>query len=111
MQSFLYLTAKDIYRRFGNNLSDVAVVFPNHRARLFFSKHLYQIAGKPLWSPVFLTIQDLFVQQSECSICEGPDLIRILFETHAQHCVHAESFDEFYQWGEEIGRASCRERV
>lgn len=100
MQSFLYLTAKDLYRRFGNNLSDVAVVFPNHRARLFFSKHLYQIAGKPLWSPVFLTIQDLFVQQSECSICEGPDLIRILFETHAQHCVHAESFDEFYQWGE-----------
>lgn len=43
-KSFLESVAQDIINRFGTELADVAVVFPNKRASLFLNKHLAQIA-------------------------------------------------------------------
>ena len=36
MQTFLQLVAQDLYKKIGNDLSRVAIVFPNKRASLFF---------------------------------------------------------------------------
>ena len=35
MKTFLKYVARDILEKYGNNLSDIAVVFPNKRAALF----------------------------------------------------------------------------
>jgi hypothetical protein len=35
METFLNIVAKDIYTKIGNDLSKVAIVFPNKRASLF----------------------------------------------------------------------------
>jgi hypothetical protein len=100
MRPFLQTTAQDLYTRFGTDLSDVAVVFPNNRARLFFSEFLYQIAGKPIWSPVYLTIGDLFSQQSELVQTDELELIQRLYDVHNKLSGKEESFDDFYLWGE-----------
>ena len=45
MKAFLKYVARDILEKYGNNLSDIAVVFPNKRAALFLKDfriiHLY----------------------------------------------------------------------
>ena len=61
MKSFLEYVAKDIIRKYGTNLSQTAVVFPNKRASLFLNEYLAREAGgHPLWSPVYITISELF---------------------------------------------------
>ena len=53
MEKFLSLVARDIYQKYGNDLSQIAIIFPNKRARLFFNQHLITLTDKPIWSPNF----------------------------------------------------------
>lgn len=98
--SFLQLTAEDLYARFGDRLSEVAVVFPNNRARLFFSEHLFKAAGKPVWSPAFITISDLFRGPSDLQLFDTLGIVGLLHDIYRNVSGKEESFDEFYHWGE-----------
>ena len=64
METFLKLVATDLYGRMKGNLAHTAVVFPNKRASLFFNEYLYKEAGKPIWSPSYITISELFRRHS-----------------------------------------------
>jgi hypothetical protein len=98
--SFLQLTAENLYARFGDKLSEVAVVFPNNRARLFFSEHLFKAAGKPVWTPAFITISDLFRGQSDLKPYDTLGVVGFLHDIYRKVSGKEESFDEFYHWGE-----------
>lgn len=100
MDSFLNLTAENLYNRFGDRLPEIAVIFPNNRAKLFFCEHLYKIAGKPVWSPSFITISDLFGEQSGLRKTDQLTLISYLYGVYISISGKDESFDEFYLWGE-----------
>lgn len=100
MTPFLKAVAQDLYRRFGDNLSRTVVVFPGKRAGLFLSRYLYECAGHSLWSPTYITIDQLFGQLSSLSI-ETP--IRQVCMLHNIVCnlSHSnETLDDFYYWGE-----------
>lgn len=104
-KSFLESVAQDIINRFGTELADVAVVFPNKRASLFLNKHLAQIAKKPVWSPAYITISDLFRKHSELEVADSIELVCRLYSTYCQHVpaganAAANSLDHFYGWGE-----------
>ena len=52
MTPFLKLVAHDVYKKFNGHLEDVAIVFPNKRAGLFFNSYLLECNNNaPLWSP------------------------------------------------------------
>ena len=101
MKSFLEYVAKDIMDKFGTDLSHVAVVFPNKRASLFLNEHLARLAGgKPLWSPAYITISELFRQQSALTVA---DPIKLVCDLHQSFCLHTgsdETLDKFYSWGQ-----------
>lgn len=101
METFLQQTANDLYRKFGEDLTKVAVVFPNNRAKLFFSEHLYKAAGKPVWTPGFIAISDLFKEQSTLKVADAITLNGILYKQYIRFSNNKEeTFDEFYPWGE-----------
>ena len=64
METFLQLVAQDLYKKTGNDLSRTVVVFPNKRASLFFNEQLAAQSDRPLWSPTYVSISDLFRQLS-----------------------------------------------
>ena len=64
METFLQLVAQDLYKKVGNDLSRTVVVFPNKRASLFFNEQLAAQSDRPLWSPAYVSISDLFRQLS-----------------------------------------------
>ncbi|MBR1547447.1 MAG: PD-(D/E)XK nuclease family protein [Prevotella sp.] len=100
MKDFLYYVAEDILSKHGTNLSDVAVVFPNKRASLFLNDHLAHLAAKPIWSPAYITISELFRQQSALSVA---DPIRLVCELHKSFCAQTgsqETLDRFFGWGQ-----------
>lgn len=103
--AFLEYVARDIIRRFGTQLADVAVVFPNKRASLFLNKYLVQLAGKPVWSPAYITISDLFRKHSALEVADHIELICRLYDVYCQCMTNggntlSGSLDHFYGWGE-----------
>ncbi len=59
MQSFLQEGAADLYRRYGEDVSSLHILFPTRRARHFFIDALSHLAERPMWQPRWLTIDDL----------------------------------------------------
>ena len=70
METFIRLIAKDLISRFGTNLRDVTVVFPNKRAGLFMNQQLAAVSGRPVWAPRYRTISELFDSLSDFTRCD-----------------------------------------
>lgn len=100
MNAFLKHVAEDLYKKYGNRLADTAIVFPNKRAGLFFNEYLKQMSAEPLWSPAYMTINELF---AECSDLVEGDIILLVSKLYKVFCKHtrsSEPLDRFYYWGE-----------
>ena len=100
MSSFLEHVASDLLARFGTNLSRVAVVFPNKRASLFLNDHLARLAGRPLWSPAYITISDLFRSHSRLQVADPILLVCELHKCFTRCTGIDETLDHFYGWGQ-----------
>ena len=99
--TFLQYVARDILAKHGEqNLSDIAIVFPNKRASLFLNQALYEEAGHPLWSPAYITISDLFRNHSDLKIPDQISLVFRLYDVYRQQTGSMESLDHFYSWGQ-----------
>jgi hypothetical protein len=100
MNPFLYQVASLFYAEYKGRISRLAFVFPNRRTGLFFQKYLSEIAGKPLFSPTILTINDLFVRLSGLQSADKVNLLFRLYEIYKRISGSDESFDDFLYWGE-----------
>ncbi|MBR5729386.1 MAG: PD-(D/E)XK nuclease family protein [Prevotella sp.] len=104
MKSFLEIVASDIICRYGTQLNRIAVVFPNKRASLFLNDALARIAQKPIWSPAYITISDLFRQNSSLSVGDPIRLICLLYQCFKKitdpENKSEETLDHFYGWGQ-----------
>ena len=100
MKSFLEYVAADLLQKYGTNLSRIAVVFPNKRAALFLNEHLARLAGKPLWSPAYITISDLFRNHSQRQVADPIQLICDLHQCFTQCTGIDETLEHFYGWGQ-----------
>ena len=79
MKSFLYNVAQDLLKQWGEDLHRVTVVFPNKRASLFLNRALAEISEKPIWSPQYTTISELFQKMSTLQVA---DRIKLICELH-----------------------------
>ena len=100
MNDFLYHVAQDILQKYGTDLSRTAVVFPNKRASLFLNEHLAKMAGKPLWSPAYITISELFRNHSNLVVADPIKLVCDLHKSFCQQTGSTETLDQFYAWGQ-----------
>ena len=100
MKSFLEYVAADLMAKYGTDFSRVAVVFPNKRASLFLNEHLARLAGKPLWSPAYITISELFRSHATLKVADPIKLVCELYQCFTQCTGIDESLDHFYGWGQ-----------
>ena len=98
--SFLEHVASDLLARFGTDLSRVAVVFPNKRASLFLNDYLAHQAKRPLWSPAYITISDLFRSHSKLQVADPILLVCELHKCFTRCTGIDETLDHFYGWGQ-----------
>lgn len=99
-KTFLEFVSEDIIHKWGTDLSRVAVVFPNKRAALFMNEHLARYARKPMWSPAYITISDLFRRHSDMQVGDSIKLICDLHKSFIKCTGLNESLDHFYGWGQ-----------
>ncbi|WP_298065067.1 PD-(D/E)XK nuclease family protein [uncultured Rikenella sp.] len=99
MKKFLAEVAENLYRTYGTGISDLHIIFPGKRARLFFNDALLGLTeGRPMWQPRYLSMDDLI---RSLSPLEGGDHLRLTAELYRIYNeYHPEPFDRFFRWGE-----------
>lgn len=100
MDTFLKLVAEDLFERYGSDLSRVAVVFPNRRAGLFFNEALAELSDRPIWSPSYFSISDLFRRLSPLKNGDPLKLVCYLYRIFLEETKGTETLDDFWFWGE-----------
>ena len=100
METFIKQVAHDLYRKTGGDFTRTAIVFPNKRAGLFFNEYLAYESERPLWSPAYLSISELFRQSSSLIVGDSIKLICDLYKVFKKVTGSQETLDEFYFWGE-----------
>lgn len=101
IDSFLQHVASSLKNKFGENLSRVAVVFPNKRANLFLNEYLVT-GNEVMWAPTYMTISELFTSLSHLQIADPVDVVCRLYKHYAKATNSNESLDYFYGWGERL---------
>ncbi|MEL7598826.1 MAG: PD-(D/E)XK nuclease family protein [Proteiniphilum sp.] len=100
MTPFLHKVAKIFYEKYGNELYRHTFVLPNRRAGLFLQKYIAEIAGRPLFSPAMLTIQELFASLSSYQLADRIEMLVMLYNHYRKISGSGESFDDFLFWGD-----------
>ena len=100
MKDFLEAVAADVLHKYGNNLSRVAIVFPNKRAALFMNEYLARLSDKPVWGAAYLTISDMFYRHSSLVPGDPIKLICDLHQTFTACTQTDETLDHFFGWGQ-----------
>ena len=100
MKAFLKIVAKDMLEKYGTDMSDIAVVFSNKRASLFLNSYLAQLARKPIWTPTYITISDLFRRHTDLKVADPIKSICDLHKTFVKCTGIDETLDHFYGWGQ-----------
>ncbi|WP_286734409.1 MULTISPECIES: PD-(D/E)XK nuclease family protein [Sphingobacterium] len=104
--AFLKLVAADIQKRFGNDLSEIAIVFNNKRPITYLKKHLSEVYGQAIWSPQFFTIQEFFRLSTDDTEASPLTQFFHLFNIHNELLIaegkQPETLEEFYPIAEII---------
>ncbi len=98
MKRFLGEVAEKLYSRWGDKISDLTLIFPSRRARLFFLEELAKLTDRPIWQPTIISLDDLITDISQMKRGERLRLITELYKIYSTH--HDDTFDKFYFWGE-----------
>lgn len=92
--------AQDLIKQYGDNISNVTLVFPSRRAGLFFNTHLSRLIDKPIWSPSVVTISELMQNIANLTLDDPIKLVTKLYNIYSSVKGKSEPFENFYFWGE-----------
>lgn len=92
--------AEDMLRKYGTQLADTVVVFPNKRASLFLNDYLARKSQQPIWSPRYTTISELFAAASNLTVGDPIKLVCDLHKSYCRQTGSAETLDRFIVWGQ-----------
>ncbi|MDX5436972.1 MAG: PD-(D/E)XK nuclease family protein [Pontibacter sp.] len=97
MQTFLELTAKYVYEKYKENISDLCIVLPSRRASFFFKTALAQAAPEPIWSPEVYSMEDFIRKLAKTDVVEPINLQLDLYDLMREQDPNLD-FDQFVTW-------------
>ena len=99
--TFLDELAERLINSHGADLKDCAVILPSKRSSLYLKKALSRKIKGTFWAPLTLNFTDLISRYASDDLMDSTSLSFELYEAHKELAgQHAESFDQFYKWGE-----------
>ncbi len=104
MMDFLGKVAYRLRENHGNEMDRQIVVLPSRRAGLYLSRFLARLSDKPQWSPMMMTVNELFHSFTDLRPADTETLIFELYSIYKQKFTVEMSFDDFWSWGEVIIR-------
>lgn len=101
---FLREVASRLIAAAGDDIQEMYLIVPSRRAVAFLREALATAAGKPIWAPRMLAMQDFLRQLHGQQFPEPLTLVAELYQAYGQ-CLLAhgripEAFERFFPWGE-----------
>ena len=100
MIPFLEEVTSEIFANHTNGFANIAVVFPNKRASLYFQNYISEITDKPIFLPEIYTVNEIISKFSNLVEVDDVSLTYYLFQSFKKHINTNENFDDFYFWGQ-----------
>lgn len=101
-QAFLEQVAQHIAENHPE-FTQLALVFPNRRAGLYFKKYLAARLEKPVWLPRIFSIDDFIEHLSGLKRPTPDDLLFIFFDVYTKlHPEKKEAFESFSEWAGQV---------
>ena len=85
MKGFLDEVAADLYARYGAGISELTILFPSQRARVFFLDALSRVAERPLWRPEWMTIDELTAEASGLRAGDDVRMVTELYKIYSEY--------------------------
>lgn len=99
LHTFVRELAQRLIERNNGDMSNLVVMFPSLRARVFFNDAVSELVDHPVWQPSWMTIDELMERGSGLIRGERIRLIAELFKIYKKYH-KSEEFDKFYFWGD-----------
>lgn len=101
--TFLEKIHQDLFNKHQSDLANLALIFPNKRAGLFFRNYMAKQIEQPVWMPDIFSIREFIEKMVPFHI---PDQLTLIIELYKvlQELGSEESFDAFYPWGQMLLR-------
>lgn len=98
MPHFIRQVAEYIQTHY-KDTSNLTVVLPSQRAKKYIQEELFDVLGKPYFSPNFITINTWIKDLVPHKVISSVQLLFELYHVHKELADSPESFDEFMRWG------------
>ena len=103
--TFLEDVAIRLVQEHGENLPELVLVVPNKRAVIFLKQALARAAGRVIWSPRIVPIQQFIEESSPWTFSDPLSLVLELYEAYRAEARQLdptwdEPLDQFFSWGE-----------
>lgn len=99
MQPFLQKLAAYLFTHYPTKVSELCIVLPNKRAKIFLHHYLSQEFGKPIWAPAIYSIEDFISQLNGSQAIDGVTACFEFYSVYAKiEGEQAQSFDDFLTW-------------
>jgi hypothetical protein len=99
---FLKEIASLLFQEGACDFSRHSIVFPNKRARLYFSQYIGEMIRKPVLAPRYFTISELMEEASGYVYADKVSLMVELYTTYREVFGNTTDFDAFYPYSETL---------
>lgn len=101
--TFLHQLAQEVLKTHSDNLSELTIVLPNKRAKVFLLDELKALVSNNVFAPEIISIED-FIQ--DVAGIRSIDSVELLFEFYEVYLSltkdNSESFDSFANWAKTL---------
>ena len=97
-KKYLERVAEMLWSRHADSLSEVNIIVPTRRMRLFLMDALSKCAGRAFWSPKFYTNSEFFAEVSGYELIPPLRQLLILYDLYKDSCANPDSFSDFVKW-------------
>lgn len=94
--TFIKRTAQQIWDRFSLEMSEHLFLFPSRRSMLYFKKEMVEAAGRNLWMPDCLTLEEWVLRQTDKIVADNITLTYSLYQAALEVGFIDYGFEEFY---------------
>lgn len=102
MKYFLAYVAESLRSRIQGPLNRTVVIFPNKRAGLFLGDCLLREDESAIWSPRYMTINELFCSLTTTTVADPIETVCRIHRLYSELTGTHDPLDFFYDWGERI---------
>ena len=100
MKPFLEKIAERLVKKFPDNMDSISVVLPSKRSVVFLKNYLSKKISKPVFLPVFFSIEEFIENISGLKVLDNVSLQFYLYQSYIESSKGTiDSFSEFLNWG------------